>query len=152
MDTDLNSAATTLATGSVLRIDNSMGQSITVVKGMVWITQEGDRRDTFLSDGETFVFDRAGTSLVQALSETRLLAFVGETATLIENLACSSPVEQHASDAEHPAKTIANAVQRWLWRSSARYELAGVGERRLRDLGLRGDVVRIENSKALWSA
>lgn len=152
MDTDLNSAATRLATGSVLRIDNSKGQSIAVVKGMVWITQEGDRRDAFLSDGETFVFDRAGTALVQALSETRLLAFVDETATLIENLACSSPGEQSASGAEHPLRAIANTVQRWLWRSNARYELAGVGEHRLRDLGLGGDVVRIEHSKAFWCA
>jgi uncharacterized protein YjiS (DUF1127 family) len=152
MDTDLNSAATRLATGSVLRIDNSKGQSIAVIKGMVWITQEGDRRDAFLSDGDTFVFDRAGTALVQALSETRLLAFVDETATLIENLACSSPAEQSVSDVEHPLRAIANTVQRWLWRSNARYELAGVGERRLRDLGLRGDVVRIEHPKAFWSA
>lgn len=74
MDTCFNSAITKLATGQMLRIDNASGQSIAVLQGMVWITQAGDRRDVFLSDGEDFAFHRPGVALVEAISATRLLA------------------------------------------------------------------------------
>ena len=84
MDTSLTQAVTRLAKGEILRIDDAIGQSIALVRGMVWITQEGDRRDTFLSDGESFVFDCPGTALVQAIADTSLIAFVGEAAEVIE--------------------------------------------------------------------
>lgn len=84
MDTSLTHATTQLVKGEILRVDNALGQSIAVVRGMLWITQEGDPRDTFLSDGDTFVFDRRGTALAQAITDTRLLAFVGEAAEVIE--------------------------------------------------------------------
>lgn len=83
MDTSLNRAITQLVKGEILRVDNAFGQSIAVVRGMVWVTQEGDVRDTFLSDGETFVFSQRGTALAQAITDTRLLAFVGESAEVI---------------------------------------------------------------------
>ena len=84
MDTSLNQAITPLVKGEILRVDNAFGQSIAVVRGMVWITQEGDVRDTFLTDGESFVFDRTGIALAQAITDTQLLAFVGEAAEVIE--------------------------------------------------------------------
>ncbi|HVE88388.1 MAG TPA: DUF2917 domain-containing protein [Burkholderiaceae bacterium] len=84
MDTSLTQATTKLAKGEILRVNRALGQSIAVVRGMVWITQEGDRRDTFLTDGESFVFDQRGTALAQAISDTSLLAFVGEAAEVIE--------------------------------------------------------------------
>jgi hypothetical protein len=84
MDTSLRQSITKLARGEILRVDSALGQSIAVVKGMVWITQEGDRRDTFLRDGDSFVFDQRGTALAQAITATPLLAFVGEAAEVIE--------------------------------------------------------------------
>ena len=84
MDTSLTQAITKLAKGEILRVDRPFGQSIAVVRGMVWVTQEGDLRDTFLSDGESFVFDQHGTALAQAITDTDLLAFVGEAAVVIE--------------------------------------------------------------------
>ena len=84
MDTSLRQSITKLARGEILRVDSALGQSIAVVKGMVWITQEGDRRDTFLRDGDSFVFDQRGTALAQAITDTTLLAFVGEAAEVIE--------------------------------------------------------------------
>jgi len=83
MDTSLTHATTQLVKGEILRVDNALGQSIAVVRGMVWVTQEGDVRDTFLSDGDSFVFDQRGTALAQAITDTRLLAFVGEAAEVI---------------------------------------------------------------------
>ena len=84
MDTSLTQSVTKLARGAILRVDSALGQSIAVVQGMVWITQESDRRDTFLSDGDSFVFDQRGTALAQAITDTTLLAFVGEAAEVIE--------------------------------------------------------------------
>lgn len=85
MHTDLGPAITKLGTGEMLRIDKARGQSITIMRGMVWLTQEGDHRDVFLCDGESFVFNRRGTALVEAITDTHLLAFVGEAAELIDN-------------------------------------------------------------------
>ena len=84
MDTSLTPAITKLTKGEILRVDDACGQSIAVVRGMVWITQEGSPQDTFLSDGESFVFDRRGTALAQAITDTGLIAFVGEAAEVIE--------------------------------------------------------------------
>ncbi|MGZ8993233.1 MAG: DUF2917 domain-containing protein [Burkholderiaceae bacterium] len=105
MDTSLTQAITPLAKGEILRVDKAFGQSIAVVRGMVWITQEGDVRDTFLSDGETFVFNQRGTALAQAITDTRLLAFVGEAAEVIE--AEPAPlVTESLADRRHLAARI----------------------------------------------
>jgi len=116
MDTGLTQAITKLSKGEILRVDNALGQSLAVVHGMVWITQEGDLRDTFLSDGESFVFNRSGTALAQAITDTKLLAFVGEAAEVIEAgpartvaapLAAHRGCAIHASLARVPAHQVA---------------------------------------------
>ncbi|MGH6611040.1 MAG: DUF2917 domain-containing protein [Burkholderiaceae bacterium] len=152
MNDDFNAATTRLATGDILRIENAKDQSIAVVRGMVWVTQERDRRDVFLSDSETFVFDQPGTALVQAVSETWLIAFVDETAELMANLAASSAAAQLPTDTTQRVKAIVDSVQKWLWRANGRYELAGVGERRLRDLGFESSFASTEAARASWRA
>ena len=44
MDTSLTRSITKLAKGEILRVDDAIGQSIAVVGGMLWVTQEGDPR------------------------------------------------------------------------------------------------------------
>jgi hypothetical protein len=100
MDTSLTNSITKLARGEILRVDNALGQSIAVVQGMLWITQEGDRRDTFLSDGDSFVFSRRGTALAQAVTDTKLLAFVGEAAEVIEPEPVAA-ADEHRTPAAH---------------------------------------------------
>lgn len=78
METNLTAAPTKLAAGGILRICNARVERIVVVHGTVWVTQEGDQRDIFLSDGQDFVFDRAGTALVEAITDTHLLPLFGE--------------------------------------------------------------------------
>lgn len=45
------------------------GQQLVGVRGVLWITQDGDPRDIFVAAGERFVFDRRGTAVVHALRE-----------------------------------------------------------------------------------
>jgi hypothetical protein len=61
-----------LRTGDVLKIRDGSGQILAVFDGLVWVTQDGDPADAFISKGATFTFDRSGLAIVEALSETRL--------------------------------------------------------------------------------
>ncbi len=98
MDTSLTQSITKLARGEILRVDSALGQSIAVVTGN-GVDHAGRRpRDTFLSDGDSFVFDQRGTALAQAITDTTLLAFVGEAAEVIE----AEPVAAADAD-EHRA-------------------------------------------------
>jgi hypothetical protein len=56
-----------------MRMEATRGTRITCSRGMVWLTQEQDRRDHVLSAGETFVCDRAGVVLVNALAHDAVL-------------------------------------------------------------------------------
>jgi hypothetical protein len=75
MDTDLNHALTDLPKGSLLQVPRAKGKAVAVVQGLVWVTQDGDPRDQFLHAGQSFVFDRTGLALVQALEPSRLAVF-----------------------------------------------------------------------------
>ena len=56
----------TLSAGTVHRIEDGEGLRVTSIRGPVWITQEGDRRDTILAAGQSFVLDRPGLAVVFA--------------------------------------------------------------------------------------
>lgn len=43
---------------------DAAGCMVMCCAGTVWITQEGDARDIYLSAGESFTFDRPGTALI----------------------------------------------------------------------------------------
>lgn len=130
MDIDFSYPTTRLAKGDFLRVVDAMGQGIAVVHGMVWVTQEGDRRDHFLSDGNSFVFDRPGTAIVEAVNDTRLLV-------LLPRSRASLPKAVSARHRNGGALLrVSAALLRWLLRLNARHELAGTGKRQLRDLGL----------------
>jgi ferric-dicitrate binding protein FerR (iron transport regulator) len=60
------SACRNLAHGSVMRLENPQDVELTVERGQVWITQEGDTADFVVRSGESFRFDRGGLALVSA--------------------------------------------------------------------------------------
>ena len=72
MDTDFKYALRDLPTGNVVPVRNAKGKGVAVVQGLVWITQDGDPRDVFVRAGQSFVFDRSGLALVQAIETSRL--------------------------------------------------------------------------------
>ena len=53
---------------------------IALVEGSVWITQQNDPRDIALDAGESFIFDRPGLAIVQALLTSKLQLFEPEPA------------------------------------------------------------------------
>jgi hypothetical protein len=75
MDTSFKQALTEMSAGEMLPIEDGAGQCVAVFHGLLWITQDGDRRDTIVRGGESFTLDRPGLALVQALEPTRLVVF-----------------------------------------------------------------------------
>ena len=53
-----------LPAGQELRLEDATGWTVVCGAGAVWITQEADARDIFLSAGEGFALDRGGLALV----------------------------------------------------------------------------------------
>jgi Protein of unknown function (DUF2917) len=125
MDSSLKQAITKLAKGDLLRFEDARGRSIVLVQGMVWITQEDDPRDVFLSDGESFAFNRPGVALVQAISDTSLITLADESAGAIETTT-TPPVSTEAYRG-HGGLGVRIQLHRDL---AARAQLAGVPARR----------------------
>lgn len=54
--------------GSLLRLNQGAGNTVTAHTGSVWITEEESRRDVILRAGQSFTLHRSGLALVEALS------------------------------------------------------------------------------------
>lgn len=61
-----------LARDGLLGIDDGRGLRLRVAAGAVWLTQQDDGRDVVLREGESFVIDRPGRTVVQALDPSEL--------------------------------------------------------------------------------
>jgi hypothetical protein len=61
-----------LARDGLLGIDDGRGLRLRVASGAVWLTQQDDGRDVVLREGESFVIDRPGRTVVQALDPSEL--------------------------------------------------------------------------------
>ena len=61
-----------MARGASLRIDDGAGMLVYVWEGELWVTQEGDARDYFVSPGRWFRVERDGTALVYATRRSHL--------------------------------------------------------------------------------
>jgi hypothetical protein len=83
MDLQFDKALTRLERGAFLHIRGGKGQVVAVFDGEVWITQDKDPRDAVIASGESFLLDRPGPALVQALRPTKLLVLdaMAQTAT-----------------------------------------------------------------------
>lgn len=154
-----------LAPDEVLRLRDGAGRHIGVVRGVAWVTQDGDPRDYVLGSGESLRLERDGLVLVMPLGgEAKLV--------LEEGLAAASAVAQpefsprggdtayfkrraHLLRAEAMAQAVAalgaGLKALWhrigrSWRARARAqrtaaELRRLSDRMLQDIGLRRDQV-----------
>ncbi len=73
MNNDLLIGALSIAKGRVRRVPSPLGRRIECLSGVIWVTQDGDRRDIVLEAGEAFEFDRTRGVLVSALKDSRYL-------------------------------------------------------------------------------
>lgn len=64
-----------LRSREVIRLEHAAGTRLRVVRGSVWITQEGDRKDHYLPATGTIALDRPGLALVQALEPAELVVW-----------------------------------------------------------------------------
>ncbi|HEX7044254.1 MAG TPA: DUF2917 domain-containing protein [Burkholderiales bacterium] len=58
--------------GQSVAVPAARGTRLEVVRGRVWLTQEGDREDYFVAPGETFDIARNGTTVLHALELTEV--------------------------------------------------------------------------------
>lgn len=168
MDTGLlHKGPVRLGRGSVLRLRHAAGRHLGVVRGAVWITQDGDLRDSVVEAGASFRFDRGGLALVMPLgAEASLVLEDGLAArngTEGRTPLASAPGDAWAVHsrrferearrmrAEAVTRVLAGAAQalRRLWRRTAERVSAGMRARRtgaelralsdhlLKDIGLR---------------
>ncbi|PXW99561.1 hypothetical protein C7444_101391 [Sphaerotilus hippei] len=56
-----------LAPGALTSLQQARGLCITVITGRVWLTEEGDEQDHFLSGGDTHVVAGCGRVVVEGL-------------------------------------------------------------------------------------
>lgn len=70
---EIAQAARTLSKDALMRIRKGRGQVLTVLEGLVWVTQDAQPRDVFLTDGESLQLDGSGVTLVQALQDSRVI-------------------------------------------------------------------------------
>lgn len=73
------SPTTELARGQLLRLRDKRGRGVAVISGTVWLTQDADERDVVLGPGQSFVLDRPGLAIVQALEDSGLMVFDART-------------------------------------------------------------------------
>ena len=70
MDGYLVHGGMSMARGSTVRIEDGAGILVYVWEGELWVTQEGDSRDHFVSPGRWFRLERNGLSLLYATRRT----------------------------------------------------------------------------------
>lgn len=73
MDRNLDRALTRLSRGSFMHFDGGRGLSVFVLRGQIWATQFGDRRDLIVGRGRLLALDKPGLAVLEALEDTVLL-------------------------------------------------------------------------------
>jgi hypothetical protein len=59
-----------MAKGSMLKVEDGRGIVLEVKRGMLWITQEGDTRDRYVSAGDWLRLDGDGLAIANAVQRT----------------------------------------------------------------------------------
>jgi hypothetical protein len=66
--------------GSMLKIEDGRGIVLEVKRGMLWLTQEGDTRDRYISGGDWLRLDGDGLAIANALQRTMVAVSSAEGA------------------------------------------------------------------------
>ena len=68
-----------LTNGDLVELRDARGTTLRVTKGMLWITQERDRRDIVLRAGDVWTVEREGLTVVEAQGAATI-CLVGDAA------------------------------------------------------------------------
>jgi len=61
-----------LGRGEAMTLVDAVGTRIAAQSGTLWVTQEGDRKDHILGEGQAIVVARPGRTVVQAMRHSRV--------------------------------------------------------------------------------
>jgi len=120
MDLSIEPAVMTLKAGTAQRLRGRPGQRVTSVRGTLWVTGDADLRDVVLTPGGEATLDPSGRAVVQALGGAALVAL--EDGVEIEPRAAAPGLWTRLAERLRSART--------------RYELRGLTDYQLRDIGL----------------
>jgi DUF2917 family protein len=88
-----------LGAGQEFRLRDAAGWTIACRGGSVWITQEADSRDVFLSAGDDFTLDRSGLALILARQDSAVgIRQPAGGQSPESSAACPAPVPDSARD------------------------------------------------------
>jgi hypothetical protein len=75
MSSKLERADLVIRSGEVIRLEDAAGTTLRVLHGSVWITQDNDLNDYYLSATRTITLDRPGLALIYALEPAELVVW-----------------------------------------------------------------------------
>ncbi len=67
MQIELRQANIALAPRNAMALTDAAGVEVECLKGQVWLTMDGDRRDIFLEPGDAHSIERNGLTLINAI-------------------------------------------------------------------------------------
>ncbi|MBE0614983.1 MAG: DUF2917 domain-containing protein [Burkholderiales bacterium] len=101
MRIELNQDGLCMKPGQLLRVHGGAGNAIVCHSGSVWLTQKGDPRDIVLGAGETFVLERRGPTLVQALEQSAVS--FARSARVADSTVAANPAGRALAGLAHAA-------------------------------------------------
>jgi hypothetical protein len=75
MEAGMNNRLLQLSNGDLLELPDACGTTLHVAQGRVWLTQEGDRRDIVLRDGDTWTLELPGLAVAEAQGDAKVMLF-----------------------------------------------------------------------------
>ena len=73
MQIEINSSTLTLSPSSVLALQDGTGTRVLCRTGSLWVTQEGEVKDSVVSAGEVLTIHRPGRTVISALEASTLM-------------------------------------------------------------------------------
>ena len=79
MQIELNSSAITLLPSSVIAVQDGVGTRVLCRSGVLWVTQEGELRDSIVRAGDMLTLRKPGRTVIGALEAASLTLMGAET-------------------------------------------------------------------------
>jgi hypothetical protein len=99
MQIEINSSTLTLTPASVLSVQDGAGTRIVCRSGSLWVTQEGEVKDSVVRAGEVLTIRKPGRTVVSALDTASLMLMGPEVRDV--------SVQRHKLRAPRPAVNFA---------------------------------------------